>query len=445
MHKKLKICLLLLFAETAIATERVDYYNKIFQNWMHSLGTKERSLVETLEIYRRSVITRLSLLLGSGFETPESYEEARARMQRLMDTFESDGLFKKLDALRTFHAAHWMLFAGPIHRLHPFLRLYLQKKESFFENPHNLELYEELLDMQDVIQNRTAQTILAIRHAQRDNTQLRVRPRWIRTERDCVFRALGTSRKNFIEDVEKIVNNPEHRLHRRFKRLFGQLTGGYEAWHTEILAGLWAGAFEINLIGEMNQQAIVLFTLEDNVFVQQAAGITFDVEPVLPEIWIALVNQTPTENHYIGLQNPVQMANALLDELQSLEEQPFAEDHRTRITTEVNNLLANGGINAVNRRLIEARLYALLRKKVESSDLPKEPRKPKDDEDDYEDKVRFHVLAKKTSSASSNGASSSSLNPTRPTSTPGRSNPRTRLFSDKRTTFDGSVHRQKVF
>ena len=132
------------------------------------------------------------------------------------------------------------------------------------------------------------------------------------------------------------------------------------------------------------------------------------------------MNENPTGNHYIELQNPdiepqnpVFLARALLDELESLEEQPFAENHRNRIITEVNDLLTQGGISAFNQRLIRARLYALLNKKVESSDVSRSRRPSDDDDDDQYDQddptnksAIFSLVP--ISSSSSNGASSNS-------------------------------------
>ncbi|MEI6790823.1 MAG: hypothetical protein WCK42_06550, partial [Myxococcaceae bacterium] len=164
-----------------------------------------------------------------------------------------------------------------------------------------------------LLRKANQESIEAIHQAFMNGTEHHVTPQWVAGHGDCAFLALETGRAVFVDSVEKIMNNPLHPLHAQFQTLFqgdvfvGQ-HGTYERWLAQIRAGLWAGEFEINLIGLIAQTRIRVFVLGDNNFVHQGTGHVFGDLNSTTEAWIAFVSMTPvtqatasTGNHYIRL------------------------------------------------------------------------------------------------------------------------------------------------
>jgi ankyrin repeat protein len=146
-----------------------------------------------------------------------------------------------------------------------------------------------------------------------------VHPRWVPGDGDCLFHVFNLTRKAFLEMVDNIMWDETHKLHHVVRELFLENDVfiaeyvDYRQWQARIRNGLWAGEFEIHLLGIIMNARVRVFNIRDNIFVQQHERGDLGAER---EIWIGHVNMLPVieanaheRNHYIELQIPI--ANAI--------------------------------------------------------------------------------------------------------------------------------------
>lgn len=145
-----------------------------------------------------------------------------------------------------------------------------------------------------------------------DSNVYNIRPRWTDSDGNCAFHALNITREDFIKEVDQIYNNSTHKLYAQLRSLFSDEVFveeyvNYENWCRQVIGHLWAGEFEINLIGLIRNISIRIFRIDNNNFEQQMNLIGAPDAP--REVWIAHVNTLPVveanaheRNHYIELQ-----------------------------------------------------------------------------------------------------------------------------------------------
>lgn len=107
--------------------------------------------------------------------------------------------------------------------------------------------------------------------------------------------------------------DPTDKLYNELQRLFSTYDfrreyGDFNNWYARLNGRVWAGDFELNLIGLIRNIQIRIFGLGDNLFEQR---YTVGVPNAPGEVWVAFVNMEPVTtanehdgNHYIELQLP---------------------------------------------------------------------------------------------------------------------------------------------
>ncbi len=141
-----------------------------------------------------------------------------------------------------------------------------------------------------------------------DDSLYEVTPRYVPADGDCAFHALRTTRMGFVMAVATAYGNTNHSLHQQVRALFEAQTAAtgvtFETWLANMRT-LWAGEFELNLWGLLNNRSVMVFTRHpENGTFYNPQGYRFGAENA-EEVWLAHVGATPgiAANHYIGIDN----------------------------------------------------------------------------------------------------------------------------------------------